>query len=53
MGMLSKIFYEYPYESAGTEKATDTGDVYRNRPVPDFLCFGFMGDTAFIITLLC
>jgi hypothetical protein len=24
--MLSEIFYEYLYESAGTEKAMDTGD---------------------------
>jgi hypothetical protein len=28
MGMLSKIFDEYPYKPAGAKKAIDAGDVY-------------------------
>jgi hypothetical protein len=52
MGMLSKIFCEYPYGSAGTKKAMDTSDIYWNRPVLYSLYFGFMGDTAFVVAPL-
>jgi hypothetical protein len=52
MGMLSKIFDEYPYEPAGAKEAADAGDVYWYQPVLNFLCLGFMGDTAFVIAPL-
>jgi hypothetical protein len=52
MGMLSEILYEYPYESAGTEKSSHSGDILRNWPVLYFLCFGIMRDMAFVIALL-
>jgi hypothetical protein len=51
MGMLRKIFDEYPYKPTSAKKAADTGDIYRYRPVLDFLCFGFMGDMAFVAAL--
>jgi hypothetical protein len=51
-GMLSRIFDEYPYEPTGAKEATDASDVYRYRPVLNLLCFGFMGDTAFVVALL-
>jgi hypothetical protein len=50
--MLSEIFDEYSYESAGAKKAADAGDVYQYWPILNFLCFGFMGDTAFVIAPL-
>jgi hypothetical protein len=52
MGMLSKVFNEYSYEPAGAKEAVDTGDIYRYWPVLNLLCFGFMGDTAFIVRTL-
>jgi hypothetical protein len=52
MTVLSEIFYEYLYESTGAKKTADTGDVYQYWPVLNFLCFGFMGDTALIIAPL-
>jgi hypothetical protein len=52
MSMLSEAFDEYPYKSTGAKKATDASDVYRYRPVLNFLRFGFMGDTAFVIAPL-
>jgi hypothetical protein len=52
MGLLSEILYEYLYESAGTKKSSYSGDILQNWPVLYFLCFGFMGDTAFIIAPL-
>jgi hypothetical protein len=52
MGMLSKIFDEYPYKPASTKKAADAGDICRYRPILNFLCLGFMGDTSFVITPL-
>jgi hypothetical protein len=51
-GMLSKIFDEYPYKPTGTKKAVDAGDVYRYRPVLNFLRLGFMRDMAFVVALL-
>jgi hypothetical protein len=51
-GMLSKIFDEYLYEPAGAKEATDASDVYWYRPVLNLLCFGFMGDMAFIVASL-
>jgi hypothetical protein len=50
--MLSKVFYEYSYEPAGAKKAMDTSDVYWYWPILNFLRFGFMGDTAFVIAPL-
>jgi hypothetical protein len=50
--MVSDIFYEYLYKSTGTKKSSHSGDVLQNWPVLYFLCFGFMGDTAFVIALL-
>jgi hypothetical protein len=41
--MLSEVFYEYLYKPAGAKKAADAGDVYRYRPILNFLCLGFMG----------
>jgi hypothetical protein len=52
MGMLSKIFDEYPYKPASTKKAADTGDVCQYRPILNFLRLGFMGDTSFVIAPL-
>jgi hypothetical protein len=52
MGMLSKIFDEYPYEPAGAKEAADAGDVYWYWLVLNLLCFGFMGDMDFIVALL-
>jgi hypothetical protein len=51
-GMLSKIFDEYSYEPAGAKEAADAGDIYRYWPVLNLLCFGFMGDTAFVVAPL-
>jgi hypothetical protein len=50
--MLSEVFYEYLYKPAGAKKAVDASDVHRYQPILNFLCFGFMGDTAFVIALL-
>jgi hypothetical protein len=39
--MLSKIFYKYLYESTGTEKAMDSGDIVVNGvllPLKDLNC---------------
>jgi hypothetical protein len=44
-GMLSKIFDEYPYKPTGAKEAADTSDIYRYRPILNFLHLGFMGDT--------
>jgi hypothetical protein len=52
MSMLSKVFDKYSYESTGTKKAADAGDVYRYRPVLNFLHLGFMEDVAFVNALL-
>jgi hypothetical protein len=52
MSMLSEVFYEYLYKPAGAKKAADASDIYQYRPVLNFLCFGFMGDMAFIIAPL-
>jgi hypothetical protein len=51
-GMLSEIFDEYSYKPTSAKKAMDAGDIYRYRPVLNFLCFGFMGDMAFVIAPL-
>jgi hypothetical protein len=37
--MLSEVFDEYPYESTGAKEAVDAGDVYRYRPILNFLRF--------------
>jgi hypothetical protein len=50
--MLSKVLYEYPYESTCTQESSHSGDILWNRPVLYFLCFSFMRDTAFIVALL-
>jgi hypothetical protein len=50
--MLSKVFYEYPYKPASAKKAADVGHIYRYQLVLNFLCLGFMGDTAFRIVPL-
>jgi hypothetical protein len=50
--MFSKVLYEYPHESTGTEKSSHSSDICRNWPVLYFLRFGFMGDMAFIVALL-
>jgi hypothetical protein len=50
--MLSEVFNEYPYKPIGAKEAVDTGDVYRYRPVLNFLRLGFMGDTAFVVAPL-
>jgi hypothetical protein len=50
--MVSEVFNEYPYEPTGAKEAVDAGDVYRYRPILNFLCLGFMGDTAFVVAPL-
>jgi hypothetical protein len=52
MSMLSEVFYEYSYKPTGAKKALDASDIYWYQPILNFLCFGFMGDMAFIIAPL-